>query len=89
LQFQPERKTPSWEYTINEQRDRLADHLLENPSLKPKVPEAQAKAYRYAVRGASQETCLPVSTFPAQCPWTFEQIMNPDFWPVSAQNGFV
>jgi len=84
LQFQPERKSPSWEHTINEQRDRLTDHLLENPSLKPKVPEAQTKAYRYAIKGASRETGLPVSTFPPQCPWTFEQIMDPDFWPEAA-----
>jgi len=84
LQFQPERKTSSWEHTVKEQRRRLADHLLENPSLKPKVPEAQAKAYRYAISGASQETGLDESTFPEQCPWTFEQIMDPDFWPEAA-----
>jgi len=83
-QFQPERKSPSWEHTINEQRDRLTDHLLENPSLKPKTPEAQVKAYRYAIKGASRETGLPVSIFPPQCPWTFEQIMDPDFWPEAA-----
>jgi len=83
-QFQPKRRTPSWEHTINVQRDRLADHLLENPSLKPKIPEAQMKAYRYAVKEASQETSLPHSTFPEHCPWTFEQVINPDFWPEPA-----
>jgi len=89
LQFQPERKTPSWERTVKEQRRRLADHLLENPSLKPKIPEAQAKAYSYAITGASAETGIEESLFPERCPWTFEQIMNPDFWPVSAQNGLI
>jgi len=79
--FQPRLRTPSWEYTINEQRDRLADHLAENPSLTPKIPEAQAKAYRYAVKGASQETGLERSTFPEQCPWAFDEIMAADFWP--------
>jgi len=83
LQFQPGRKTPGWERTVREQRRRLTDHLLENPSLKPNVPEAQAKAYSYAITGASGETGLAESTFPAHCPWTFEQIMDPDFWPES------
>jgi len=80
-QYQPRRRTPSWERTIKEQRNRLADHLLENPSLKPKVTEAQTKAYRYAIPAASEETGLDETTFPAHCPWTFEQVMDNDFWP--------
>jgi len=80
-QFQPKRRGVSWTLTIEEQRDRLADHLAENPSLKPKIPEAQAKAYRYAVKGASRETGIPASTFPEQCPWTVEQVMDETFWP--------
>jgi len=82
-QFQSELKGPSWRFTIEEQRDRLGDHLAENPSLKPKIQEAQAKAYRYAVKAASRETGLPASSFPEHCPWTFEQAMAPDFWPAA------
>jgi len=83
-QFQPEHRTHRWERAIKEQRRRLADHLLENPSLKPKVPEAQEKAYRYATEGASAETGIAESIFPKQCPWGFEQVIDPDFWPEAA-----
>jgi len=80
-QFQPERMTPSWKYTIREQRKRITDHLKKNPSLKPLVPEACTDAYSYAVMSASEETGIDESTFPALCPWTFKQIIDPDFWP--------
>jgi len=80
-QFQPERMTPSWRRTVREQRKRLADHLRKNPSLKSRVQEAFETAYGYAIMGASTETGLDESTFPAQCPWTFEQVMDPEFWP--------
>jgi len=82
--FQPERMTPSWKHTIREQRMRIADHLKKNPSLKSRLPEAFSTAYKYAIMGASTQTDIHESTFPAQCPWTFEQATNPDFWPDAA-----
>jgi len=82
-QFQPSRKSTSWELTIEEQRDRLAKLLRENPSLKSRVQDALGEAYNFAIKRASSETGLPRSTFPTRCPWTFEQIMDPDFWPES------
>ncbi|HEY7581487.1 MAG TPA: DUF29 family protein [Acetobacteraceae bacterium] len=30
---------------------------------------------------ANQQTGFDRATFPADCPYTFEQAMNPDFWP--------
>jgi hypothetical protein len=80
-QFQPIRRGSLWERTILEQRIRLASHMADNPSLKLAAAGAVAEAYRLAVIGASDETALPKSTFPVVCPWTFEQIMDEDFWP--------
>jgi len=80
-EFQPERMTPGWKRTIREQRMRIADHLKKNPSLKARLPEAFETAYKYAIMGASTETGLDESTFPANCPWTVEQATAPDFWP--------
>jgi len=80
-QYQPKRRTPSWKYSIREQRLRIRDHLTKNPSLTSKIPEAQVSAYRYALLGASEETGIDESTFPAQCPWTFEEVMDSGFWP--------
>jgi hypothetical protein len=83
-QFQPRRRGSSWEASIANNRDRLADHLADNPSLKPLIPAALAQAYRYAVRDAEGETGLGKATFPQSCPWTYDQVMDPDFWPEAA-----
>lgn len=80
-QFQPERRGTSWEVSISNSRDQLTDHLDDNPSLKAKLPEAVETAYRRARRDARAETGLSQSTFPATCPWAFEQMMDEGFWP--------
>jgi hypothetical protein len=41
----------------------------------------QAWANEQAGLLAVGETFLPKSTFPAVCPWTFEQMMDEEFWP--------
>jgi len=81
--FQAEKRSVSWELTIEEQRKRIARHLQENPSLKSLTPETCTETYDYAVLAATKETKLHRSVFPKQCPWTFEQAMDNDFWPES------
>jgi hypothetical protein len=80
-QHQPERRGASWEVSITNSRDALREHLADNPSLKPKVPEAIETAYRRARGDARAETGLAASTFPLACPWSFERIMDDAFWP--------
>jgi len=80
-QFQPALKGPSWRFTIEEQRVRIVEHLDENPSLKSTIPTSIEVAYRHAKRLAARETGIDETQFPVQCPWTFEQALNPDFWP--------
>jgi hypothetical protein len=54
-QYQPGHHGNSWRYTIDEQRAKLADYLKDNLSLKPQLPEAVERGYRYAVRGAPRK----------------------------------
>jgi hypothetical protein len=75
------RRGPSWQASIANQRDDIADHLDDNPSLKPLLPQALASAYRKASREAVAETGLPGATFPDNCPWTVEQVLDGGFWP--------
>jgi len=79
--FQPEKRSASWEATVQVQRNRLADHLDDNPSLKPLLPQALASAYRDARLEAAAETGLAVSAFPEACPWTLAQSLDAEFWP--------
>jgi len=80
-QFQPALKGPRWRFTIEEQRVRIVEHLDENPSLKSAIPACVEVAYRHAKRLAARKTGIDETQFPVQCPWTFEQTLNPDFWP--------
>jgi hypothetical protein len=79
--YQPGLRGRSWGLTIEEQRDALQDHLADNPSLKSQLDELVARAYRRARINAERETHLPRTTFPSTCPFTFDEAMNPDFWP--------
>jgi len=80
-QYQPAYRGNSWRYSIEEQRAELADHIHDNPSLESKLPEAMQRGYNYAVNGAAKETGLAKTTFPDACPWSFEQIMDNEFFP--------
>jgi len=80
-QFQPRLQGPSWVFTIKEQRRRIAKLLKKNPSLSSALDETFTDAYESAVPLASAETGLDESVFPSECPWTFEQTMDAEFWP--------
>ncbi|MBK1722725.1 DUF29 domain-containing protein [Thiocystis violacea] len=79
--FQPALRGNSWRLSIKEQRIRLASHLADNPSLKSKLDEAILQAYRLAAIEAERETGLSESSFPSDCPFSFEQLMDDSFWP--------
>jgi hypothetical protein len=79
--FQPEFRSASRRLIVEEQRIQVASHLADNPSLKALLTTAIADSYRQAVIGARRQTGLDATTFPAICPWSFDQMMNDDFWP--------
>lgn len=80
-QYQPSNRGNSWLATIREQRTRTRLVLKDNPSLKPYVPEAIAIAYQLAQDLAVRETGIDYDTFPAECPYTIEQILEETFLP--------
>ncbi|MGH7152531.1 MAG: DUF29 domain-containing protein [Acetobacteraceae bacterium] len=80
-QFQPMLRGTIWRLTIEEQRQRLADHLADNPSLKATLAESIEAGYRLALIVAARESGLSRDTFPPSCPWSFEQMVADDFWP--------
>jgi len=80
-QYQPGYRGNSWRYSIEEQCAELADLMKDNPSLRQNLPEAIERGYKYAITGAAKETGFVKNTFPETCPWSFEQVMDDDFWP--------
>ena len=71
----------SWEKTIKVQRKELGFHLEDNPSLKADIDKALNRAYDLALDDAEDETGLSRHTFPPENPWSFEQLMNVDYYP--------
>lgn len=81
--YQPSESSKSWRSTIRTQRRELRRLLQQNPSLRPQVANVIADGYPDARLDASDETDLPLATFPECCPWTADQVLNADFWPAS------
>ena len=80
-QHQPALRGNSWRLSIKEQRLRLSGHLADNPSLKSYLDQAIAQAYRLALIEAERQTGLSEQTFPEKCPYTFDRMVDENFWP--------
>lgn len=76
-------KEDSWRSTLIEQRNRIAKRLRKSPSLTSKLDEVIAEAYQDAVGIAAKETGFSPDTFPVQCPYSLEQILDDEFYPGS------
>ena len=73
-QYQPERRTRSWDKTILVQRAKLED-LIEGGVLRNHAAEVLAKAYVRAVKQAVIETGLPEFDFPTDCPYSVDELL--------------
>ena len=80
-QFQSHLRCRSWEGSIEEQRIRLNDLLEENPSLKPMIGESIEKSYKLSLSLVRKETPLDLKSLPTECPYTYDQIMDDQFYP--------
>ncbi|MBW4538349.1 MAG: DUF29 domain-containing protein [Myxacorys chilensis ATA2-1-KO14] len=80
-QYQPERRTKSWDDTLSNCRDKIQDCLEDTPSLQRFLQDSEwvEKYYRRARRDAARETQKPVATFPTECPYPVEQVLDADF----------
>ena len=88
----PDSMKGSWYESVNEHRFRVKDDLQEKPSLKSYLAPALTKAYpkarslaikdsknaKWGVRQPSEKE------YPVDCPFTLEQILDDDFYPLMA-----
>ena len=79
--FQPSRRGKSWQLSIVEQRIQFVEVLNENPSLKPHLNDILMDAYYLAIVKAAKETRLSMKDFPTQCPWSWKEITDAEFYP--------
>lgn len=77
-QYQPVLRSRSWAASIRTQRIVYEQTIDENPSLKSRLDQMRAKAYRLARSEAAGETDLPLSTFPEE-PLDWATILDTPF----------
>ena len=77
--FQPELRGVSWQLPIQGQRDQLHELLADNPSLKNQMTASLERTYPRAVKRTALETSLIEETFPTECPFRLEDILNESF----------
>ncbi len=80
-QFQPSLRGSSWRQSIRNGRIRIAKLVKESPSLRRELPGFVTDEYQAARADAADETGLPLTAFPQDCPYTVEQILDPEFVP--------
>ena len=71
----------SWRNSIIEQRIQLSGLLEERPSLQNFFQERLTRAYPQAIKLIIKETDLLSTEFPAECPYSIDQLLDEDFLP--------
>ncbi len=79
--YQPEKRSHSWRYTIEEHRQRIAEAFSDSPSLQGYLLEVFDKCYQDAKKLAAKETGLAKEAFPTESPFTTEETLDPDYLP--------
>ncbi len=81
--YQVNKRSQSWIYSIAEHRQRLYDDFETSPSLKRYCQEIFLQVYEEARKLASKETGLPLRHFPEDCPFLLENILDENWLELS------
>ena len=79
--YQPAYRGTSWRSTIREQRQQLAEIVEASPSLAGYLKQQAVERYLGATLRAAEETGIAIGVFPNECPFTPEQVLDPEFFP--------
>ena len=85
LEYSPAKEPRAgWEDSVSAHRDHALADLNDSPSLYGKID--LAGSYRRALitgkRGLARDA-IAVPQMPPDCPYTVDQLLDPDWWPVS------
>jgi hypothetical protein len=80
-QYQPKQRSGEIKASIRRHRYQIRDNLKVSPSLKTYLSEIWLESYQEARLQAADETESAIATFPEQCPYTIENILNTDYLP--------
>ena len=83
--YQPDRRSRSWQLSIAIQRKHVLRVLRKNPGLKSVADEAMIEAYETARLEAAVQTEMELETFPDDCSYEWAQVMERSInWPPGA-----
>ncbi|QEP45044.1 DUF29 domain-containing protein [Ectothiorhodospiraceae bacterium BW-2] len=83
-QYQPNHQSSGWRGSIVEQRIKIGQQLEDSPSLSRYLEESVMKAYPNALTLVEKETGVGADRLPQQCPYSVEQLLDQDFYPVQS-----
>ncbi|MCJ2069786.1 DUF29 domain-containing protein [Methylobacterium sp. J-030] len=76
---QPERRSRSWALSIAEHRERILIQLRKSPGLKSSLDEVRRDGFRLGRLGAARQMKRSPKTLPAECPYSWDEILNRPF----------
>jgi Domain of unknown function DUF29 len=82
-QYQPAKRSSSWEITIARERANVKGREEDSHTLRSQAAQIVARVYPDARKEAQIETGLK-ATFPAECPYRIDQLRDPDWLPEAA-----
>jgi hypothetical protein len=80
-QYQPQRRSDSWLDSITDARTQIELAIVDSPSLKNYPAEQIEQSYQRARRQAAQQTRMPLSVFPDECPYSLELVLDEGWLP--------
>lgn len=80
-QYQPKRRSDSWLDSITDSRTQIELAIIDSPSLKSYPREQLEESYQRARRQAAKQTEMLISTFPEECPYSLELVLDEDWLP--------
>lgn len=80
-QYQPQRRSRSWQNTIERARVEILKREHLSPNLAKDARDFAEIVYERARGDAADETGLPLAMFPERCPYAADQLRDQDFLP--------
>jgi hypothetical protein len=74
--YQPRRASRSWQDSIENGREEIADIIEQSPSLRGTLPDLMTKNYPRAVAQAARDTRLPPKRFPGRPPFDLAEVLG-------------
>jgi Domain of unknown function DUF29 len=80
-QYQPRKRSKSWQRSINNARKGIDAILSDSPSLRTVLASEADSVFIRALREAVKETGLPANVFPVAVPYSLVSLLDIDYLP--------